>query len=137
MSNYFSAPIINKIMIAGNVVCEPRISVTHGNKIKVANFRIACSRKFRTRSGLSKEEDCYVSVTAWLELAELCDKNLEKGDKVYIEGSLQNRQLSDSKMSVVEILAERIQILTPKKIISINEEHFENVEIKEDHGPEQ
>lgn len=128
MSSYFSAPIINNVMIAGNVVCEPRISITHGNKIKVANFRIASSRKFRHKSGELHEESCYVSVTAWLQLAELCERNLEKGDKVYIEGSLQNRQISDSKMSVVEILADRIQILTPKKII-VEETEIKNVEV--------
>ncbi|MDD5650030.1 MAG: single-stranded DNA-binding protein [Candidatus Nanoarchaeia archaeon] len=139
MANYFSAPMINKVMIAGNVVCEPRVNLTHGNKKKVANFRIACSRKFRTKAGELKEDSCYVSVTAWLQLAELCEQNLEKGDKVYIEGSLQTRQISGSEMSVVEILADRIQILTPKKVVidEEHEEHLEHVETKEEHGAEQ
>jgi single-stranded DNA-binding protein len=53
-----------------------------------------------------------------MRLAEICEMNLERGDKVYIEGSLQSKSLNDNKMSIVEILAERIQILTPKKIVS-------------------
>jgi single-strand DNA-binding protein len=118
MTSYFNAPMINKVIIVGIVVSTPRICSTNVNKIKVTNFRIACSKKFRTKNGVLKEEVCYISVTAWLKLAEICEKNLVQGDKVYVEGSLQSKQLSDSKMTVVEILADRIQILTPKKIFS-------------------
>jgi single-strand DNA-binding protein len=124
----FNAPMLNKVLIVGNVVNNPRVSLTNNSKIKVANFRIACGRKFRTKSGVLKEEVCYVSVTSWLKLAEICEKNLVRGDKVYVEGSLQSKLLSDSKMSVVEILADRIQILTPKKIISDFSEHEEATE---------
>jgi single-strand DNA-binding protein len=129
MSNY-SAPMVNKVMIVGTVVCAPQINLTKGNKVKVANFRIACGRKFRTKEEL-KEEYCYVSVTAWLNLAILCEQNLVKGDKVYIEGSLQNRQIKDSEISIVEIRADKIQILTPKKVF-IHEESFELEEDKND-----
>jgi single-strand DNA-binding protein len=124
----FNAPMLNKVLIVGNVVNNPRVSLTNNSKIKVANFRIACGRKFRTKSGVLKEEVCYVSVTSWLKLAEICEKNLVRGDKVYVEGSLQSKLLSDSKMSVVEILADRIQILTPKKIISDFSEQEEATE---------
>ena len=136
MPFYFNAPTINKTIITGNVVNDPRVSVTHGNKIKVVNFRIASSRKFRTKTGSLKEEVCYVSVTAWLRLAEICENNLKRGDKVYIEGSLQSKLLNDSKMTIVEILAERIQILTPKKIITgfepVNEEKVEEIKDEEE-----
>jgi single-strand DNA-binding protein len=132
MSSY-NVPMLNKVFIIGTVVNVPRVSLTNNNKIKVANFRIACGRKFRTKNGLLKEEVCYVSVTSWLKLAEVCENNLVQGDKVYVEGALQSKQLGDSKMTVVEILADRIQILTPKRIItnsSKNEETYtEEVEV--------
>jgi single-strand DNA-binding protein len=120
MSSY-NVPMLNKVFIIGTVVNNPRISLTNHNNNKVANFRIACVRKFRTKNGILKEEVCYISVTCWLRLAEICEKNLVQGDKVYIEGSLQSKQLHDSKMSVVEILADRIQILTLKKIVTGSE----------------
>lgn len=123
----YSAPMLNKVLIVGNVVCDPRVSLTNGNKVKVANFRIACVRKFRTKSEGSKEETCYVSVAAWLRLADLCENNLKTGDKVLIEGSLQSREINESKNSVVEILAERIQILTPKKIV-VNKDESDSEE---------
>lgn len=113
----YNAPMLNHVMIIGTVVSDPKINFTTENKVKVANFRIASSRKFRSK-GIMKEEVCYVNVTAWMRIADICENNLKVGDKVYVEGSLQSKQLSDSKMSFVEILSERIQILTPKKIIS-------------------
>lgn len=125
MSSYYSAPMLNKVLIVGNVVSEPRVSLTTANKMKVANFRIACSRKFRTKTAGLREEYCYVSIVAWMRVAVVCEKNLKKGDKVFVEGSLQSREFSDTKMSVVEILADRIQILTPKKIIVDSEEQNE------------
>jgi len=143
MPNYYNVPMLNKILIIGTVVNDPRISLTNESKNKVANFRIACTRKFRTKSGSLKEEICYVSVTAWLKLAEICENNLEKSDRVYIEGSLQSKQLNDSKMSIVEILAERIQILTPKKIVSSTgtqeqkletDKEVKDEEVVEEHG---
>ncbi|MDD5649345.1 MAG: single-stranded DNA-binding protein [Candidatus Nanoarchaeia archaeon] len=112
----FNVPTINKISITGTVISDPHIGLTNDKKNDVVNFRIASCKKFRTNEGL-KEEYCYVSVTAWLKLANLCKNNLKKNDKVYIEGSLQSRELKDSKTSIVEILADRIQILTPKKIV--------------------
>ena len=132
MPTYFNVPMLNKVMITANVINDPRISLTNESKNKVANFRIGSNRKFRTKGGNLKEETCYISVTAWLKLAEICENNLKKGDKVYIEGSLQSKQLSDSKMSVVEILADHIQILTPKKIISNVQETKLEKELKDD-----
>jgi single-strand DNA-binding protein len=126
--SHYNTPALNKTMIIGNVVSDPRISLTNETKVKVANFRIACNRKFKTRSNVLKEEVCFVSVTAWLRLAEICEQNLKKGDRVYIEGSLQSKILSDGKTSVVEILAERVQILTPKKVQLDLQEDFEDQE---------
>lgn len=140
MSN-FNVPSINKIMITATVINDPRVNLTTESKNKVVNFRIGSNRKFRTKSGNLKEETCYISVTAWLRLAEICENNLKKGDKIYIEGTLQSKQLSDSKISVVEILADRIQILTPKRIISsvqdktdcVKEDEVHKEEIVEEH----
>jgi single-strand DNA-binding protein len=107
---------------------DPIINITNETKAKVSNFRIACNRKFRTKSGTLKEEVCFISVTAWLKLAEICEQNLKKSDRVYVEGSLQSKTLPNGA-SIVEILAERIQIFTPKKIntLSSQENMIESV----------
>jgi len=129
MALYFNTPMLNKIFIIGNVVGEPKTRRTNGNGVKVSNFRIACSRKFRTKTKGLKEEICYVNITAWMRLAEICENNLQKGDRVYIEGTLQNQQ---NNKAFVEILAERIQILTPKKIISNVQQEEANIEFEEE-----
>lgn len=132
----FNVPMINELRITGTVVNNPRVDKTKGNNSKVVNFRIANTRKFRTRDGSLKSETTYASVTAWTKLAEICEINLEKGDKVYIKGSLQSKQLADNKMSVLEILAEKIQILTPKKIFVDYKDIDEVEEIFDDNSTE-
>ena len=111
--------------------------MTNGNKIKVANFRIVCVRKFRLKSGNLKEETSYVNVTAWMKLAEICENNLQRGDKVYIEGSIQSKQISNSQYSVVGILAERIQILSQKKIIVDRDQDIEVEDVSSDNDGEE
>jgi len=120
---YFNVPMINKVIITGVVLNDPKISLTIENKLKVANFKIVNERKFRLKSGQLKDDNCFVSITAWFRLADICERNLKKGDKVYIEGSLQSKQLIDKqnpekKITFIEIVADRIQILTPKRIYS-------------------
>lgn len=137
MSSNFNVPMLNKVMIVANVANDPKISLTNGNKIKVANFRIVCVRKFRLKSGNLKEETSYVNVTAWMKLAEICENNLQRGDKVYIEGSIQSKQISNSQYSVVGILAERIQILSQKKIIVDRDQDIEVEDVSSDNDGEE
>jgi len=120
---YFNVPMINKVIITGVVLNDPKISLTIENKLKVANFKIVNERKFRLKSGQLKDDNCYVSVIAWFRLAEICERNLKRGDKIYVEGSLQSKQLIDKqnqekRITFIEIVADRIQILTPKRIYS-------------------
>jgi len=122
----YNTPNLNRVMIVGTVANDPKTSLTNESKTKVCNFKIVSTRKFRVKNHV-KEEPCFINVVAWIKLAELCENNLVKGDKVFVEGMLQSKlkqipNSPDSKVNLIEILAERIQILTSKKII-INHDH--------------
>jgi single-strand DNA-binding protein len=80
-------------------------------------MRIASSRKFKTQSGIKREEVCYVNVTAWMSLAQTVKKVLTKGDTIYVEGRLQSRNWTGTageNKNTIEILAEKIQFLSKK-----------------------
>jgi single-strand DNA-binding protein len=124
----FNTPNINKVMMVGNVVSNPHVSVTNETQAKVCNFRIVSNRKYRTKANVLKDEACFINVTAWLRLAEICERNLEKGDRVYVEGLLQSKTLADGRTSVIEILAEKVQILTSKRIMTEETYDKENTE---------
>jgi len=104
---------INKVFFSGNLTDKPKINLTKKTLAKVVNFRLASSKVFKTAGGETKEDVCYVSVTAWTSLAEYSEKNLKKGDKVLVEGELQSKQYQkdDIKRNIIEILAKNIQLL--------------------------
>jgi len=103
----------NKVYFSGNLTDIPIINFTKKTSAKVVNFRLAQSKIFKTAEGVIKEDVCYINVTAWTGLADYCEKNLQKGDKVLIEGELQSKQYEKDnvKRNIVEILAKSVQVL--------------------------
>jgi single-strand DNA-binding protein len=115
--NIYRVPKINSIHIVGNLTNEPKFHVARTTNAMVANFRIAWSEKYKIRNNDIRERACYVNVSAWLKLAELCKRYLRKGDKVYVEGKLVTWNDHDEHgqlKSGLEILANKIDFLTIK-----------------------
>ena len=111
---------LNKVMLIGNVGGDPEIrymegqTTPQGNAVRVANFRLATSERFRGRDGQTRERTEWHSIVAWRNLAELADKYIRKGTQLYVEGRLQTREWDDktgAKRYSVEIVAETIQLL--------------------------
>ena len=53
---------------------------------------VATSREWTDRSGQRQEKTEWHRVACWDKLAEVCERYLKKGDRVYIEGSIEYRQ---------------------------------------------
>ena len=82
---------VNKWIGIGNLGKEPEVR-TLENGTKVANFSIATSETwFDKGSGEKKEKTEWVNIVVWKNTAEVVEKYVKKGDKVYIEGKLQTR----------------------------------------------
>lgn len=61
----------------------------------VTQFRIASSRRYRTREGEQREETEWFQVSAFGRLGDICNQYLAKGRQVYVEGRLRGRSYSD------------------------------------------
>lgn len=73
---------------------------------------MAVQRRFKNQAG-NYEAD-FLPVIAWRQTAEFCNKYLDKGRKVCVEGSIQTRQYEaqdGSKRYVTEIIADHIEAL--------------------------
>jgi len=82
---------LNKIQIIGNLGADPEIrSTTSGTR--VATLSVATSRSWTDRSGQRQEKTEWHRVVCWDKLAEICERYLKRGDRVYIEGSIEYRQ---------------------------------------------
>lgn len=105
---------VNRVIILGNLGRDPK---TNANGT-VSNFSIATSEKWLDKStGEQTDKTEWHNIVAFGKLAEIVDKYLKKGSKVYIEGKLQTRKWTDKngveKLST-EIICNSMQMLGGK-----------------------
>ena len=108
---------LNKVQIIGNLGADPEMRYTPSGTA-VTNFRVAVSRTRRGPDGNNIDETEWFRIVAWdspnYKLAEICDKYLRKGSKVYVEGRLQSRKYVDREnieRTSVEIVASEMIML--------------------------
>ena len=83
--------MINKVILVGNLGDEPVIRYTGDGKA-IANLRVATSESWTDKStGQKVEKTEWHRVSVFDKLAEICQKYLHKGSKVFLEGKLQTR----------------------------------------------
>lgn len=84
---------INKVILVGNVGQEPQVR-TMQNGQKVVSFSLATSDRWRDRqTGEQKEQTEWHRVVIFNpNLVEVAERMLQKGTKLYLEGSLRTRK---------------------------------------------
>lgn len=84
---------VNKAILVGNVGRDPEIRFTQSGQ-KIANLSVATSETWRDKSsGERKEKTEWHRVVIFDErLADVCEKYVKKGSKLYLEGALQTRK---------------------------------------------
>ena len=91
---------LNKVTLIGNLGNDPEVrSTTGGNR--VATFSLATSRSWNDASGNKQEKTewhrCVVWNTKNSQLADIVEKYVKKGDKIYVEGRIEYRQWQDKE----------------------------------------
>ena len=88
---------VNKVIIVGNLGRDPEVR-TMQNGDKVANFSVATSERWKDRNtGEMQERTEWHRIVIFGRTAEVAEKYLRKGAKVYIEGQLQTRKWEDKQ----------------------------------------
>ena len=83
---------LNKVTLIGNLGNDPEVrSTTGGNR--VATFSLATSRSWNDAGGAKQEKTewhrCVVWNTKSSQLADIVEKYVKKGDKLYVEGRIE------------------------------------------------
>ncbi len=96
---------MNLVALIGNVATAPELRYTTSGKA-VCSFRMAVSRP-------GGDQADFVSITTWERQAEVCDRYLEIGRRVGIEGRLHHStwESKEGRRSTVEVVAHRVQLL--------------------------
>lgn len=79
---------LNKVMLIGNVGADPEMRSTPGG-MRIAKVSLATSRQFNDRSGQQQEKTEWHRLTFWDKLAELVERYVKKGDRLYVEGRIE------------------------------------------------
>ena len=84
---------VNKVILIGNLGRDPEVRFSQSGQ-KIANLSVATSDTWRDKqSGERREKTEWHRVVIFDErIADVAEKYLKKGSKVYLEGSLQTRK---------------------------------------------
>jgi single-strand DNA-binding protein len=82
---------INKVILVGNLGKDPDV-MTYENGVKRSAFSLATTESYKDKEGNWVEQTEWHNIVLWRYLA---DKNLIKGDKIYLEGRIRNRKYDD------------------------------------------
>ena len=89
---------LNKVTLIGNLGSDPEVRSTPGGN-RVAQFSLATSRTWNDQSGNKQEKTewhrCVVWNTKGSQLADIVERYVKKGDKIYVEGRIEYRQWTD------------------------------------------
>ena len=117
---------LNKVMIIGNLGSDPEMRYTPTGR-PVTSFSVATSRSWVTSEGEPREATEWFRVVAWGNLAEICNRYLSKGSRIYVEGRLQTRSWENQgqKHYRTEVVATEMVILDAREPRLAEEEGVE------------
>ena len=109
---------LNRVCLIGRVGQDPEIRYLDSG-VCVAQFSLATTEKgYTAQNGQEVPERTeWHDLVAWRGLAQVVEKYVKKGDKLYVEGKLRHRTYEGTdgiKRSKTDIHVENMDLLTPK-----------------------
>lgn len=108
---------LNKVMLIGNLGADPEVRSTN-NGSRVATLSLATSRQWSGQGGEKQEKTEWHRVICWnnkgANLADVAEKYMKKGDRVYVEGRIEYRTWEDREKQtryVTEVIAREVIML--------------------------
>lgn len=108
---------LNKVMLIGHTGDDVKMHYFEGGG-SIGRFPLATNEVYTNKStGQRVENTEWHNIVVRNKAAEICEKYLKKGDKVYVEGRLKTRKWTDDKgveRYSVEVQCTDFTFLTPK-----------------------
>jgi single-strand DNA-binding protein len=105
---------LNKVTLIGNLGADPEVRSTSGGG-RVAQFSLATSRQWTGTDGAKQEKTEWHRCVAWnskgQQLADIVERYVKKGDKLYVEGQIEYRQYQDKENQTRYITEIRVREL--------------------------
>ena len=109
---------VNKIILLGHVGKDPEVRY-FDNGGAVANFTLATTERGYTAANGTQVPDRteWHNIVLWRGLAEIAEKYVKKGSKLYIDGKIRTRSYDDSagnKRYITEVWGDTMELLDRK-----------------------
>ncbi|HMN05060.1 MAG TPA: single-stranded DNA-binding protein [Flavobacteriales bacterium] len=104
---------VNKVILIGNLGADPEVRHLE-NGVTVANFNLATTETFKDRqTGERREQTEWHRVVVWRGLADVVEKYVRKGSKLFVEGKLRTRKWEKDGIDrfTTEIYADNLTML--------------------------
>lgn len=107
---------VNKVILIGNAGRDPEVRYLDSG-VAVATLTLATTERGYTLQNGTQVPDRteWHNIVLWRGLAEVAEKYVHKGDKLYIEGKIRTRSYDDQngvRRYVVEIFADNMEMLS-------------------------
>ena len=106
---------VNKVILIGNVGKDPEVRYLENGSV-VANFALATNESYTNKQTNEKVTNTeWHNIVLWRGLAEVVEKYVKKGHKVYIEGKLKKRSWQDKENNTrytTEVIADEMTMLS-------------------------
>ncbi|MDA3854097.1 MAG: single-stranded DNA-binding protein [Bacteroidales bacterium] len=106
--------MINKATLIGNVGQDPEVRTAGSNQ--VASFTLATSERYNDKNGQPVTSTEWHRIEVWGKLAEITQKYVHKGSKLYLEGKIKTDmyETNGGKKYVTKIVCHTLKMLDSK-----------------------
>ncbi len=116
---------LNRVILLGHLGQKPDVRVLPQREQSIARFSLATSENFynKTTNESTKRTEWH-RIVAWGKLAEFCERFLDKGKQILVEGKLRTRSWQDrdgNKRTTTEIEATSIVLIGRREVGSEGE----------------
>lgn len=109
---------LNRAMLIGRAGADPDVRTT-ASGTRVASLSLATGRRITHRDGSVEERTDWHRVIAWDKLAEVVERYVSKGDRLYVEGRVEYRSWEDASgrtRHATEIVASDLILLDGRSV---------------------
>ena len=115
--------MFQQVTIIGNLGRDPEMRYTQAG-VEVCSFSVATSRSWTGKDGQKNEKTVWFRITTWRKLAEICNQYLQKGNRVFITGEMEEpgawTDAEGEARASLEVTAQTVKFLSGPNEPSLN-----------------
>jgi len=107
---------VNRVILIGNTGKDPEVRHLEGGA-SVCTIPLATTETYKNRNGERVSNTEWHNVVLWRGLADIAEKYVKKGDRIFVEGKIRTRSWDDkdgNKRYTTEIVADNMVMLGGK-----------------------